>query len=117
MKKLLCLILAVLMLIGMTACNVTQGSILPGDNSSNPNASFTPTPPDEFAPPIGEDEYDDVIGGDTAAAICTFLYKTVIPIVIYLSTTMVLFGLLAMYLAGEYALTAKKKISKHDGER
>lgn len=58
-----------------------------------------------------------IIGGDTAAAICTFLYKTVIPIVIYLSTTMVLFGLLAMYLAGEYALTAKKKISKHDGER
>lgn len=58
-----------------------------------------------------------IIGGDTAAAICEFLYKTIIPIVIYLSTTMVLFGLLAMYLAGEYALTAKKKISKHDGER
>ncbi len=65
MKKLLCLILAVLMLIGMTACNVTQGSTLPGDNPSNPNASFTPTPPEEFAPPIDEDEYDDVIGGDT----------------------------------------------------
>ena len=58
-----------------------------------------------------------IIGGDAAAAICEFLYKTISPIVIYLSTTMVLFGLLAMYLAGEYALTAKKKISKHDGER
>ena len=68
MKKLLCLILATLMFAGMTACNVTQGSILPGDtpnNSNPPNASFTPTPPEEFAPPIDEDEYDDVIGGDT----------------------------------------------------
>ena len=56
------------MFAGMTACNVTQGSILPGDTSNNsnpPNASFTPTPPEEFAPPIDDDEYDDVIGGDT----------------------------------------------------
>ena len=58
-----------------------------------------------------------IIGGDFAAAICTFMYKTLIPIAIYMSTIMVLLGLLAMYLAGEYALTAKKKVSKHDGER
>ena len=58
-----------------------------------------------------------IIGGDVAAAICTFMYKTLIPIAIYMSTIMVLLGLLAMYLAGEYALTAKKKVSKHDGER
>lgn len=59
-----------------------------------------------------------IIGGDIAAAICTFLYKKFIPIMIYISTSMVLLGLISMYLAGEFALTAdKKKISKHEGER
>lgn len=58
-----------------------------------------------------------IIGGDTAAAICVFLYKTVIPVVIYLSTVMVVLGLIAMYLNGEMALTSdKKKASKHKGE-
>lgn len=58
-----------------------------------------------------------IIGGDVAAAICTFMYKTLIPIAIYISTAMILLGLIAMYLAGEYALTASKKASKNDGER
>lgn len=49
------------------------------------------------------------IGGETAAAICVFLYKTVIPVIIKASTVLVLFGLVAMYLAGEMALTAKKR--------
>ena len=58
-----------------------------------------------------------IIGGDAAAAICTFIYKTVIPYIIYGSTVMVLLGLIAMYLAGEVALTANKKKSiKHKGE-
>ncbi len=58
-----------------------------------------------------------IIGGSTATAICTVLYKTIIPIIIYISTVMVLLGLLAMYLAGETALTPdKKKSSKHEGE-
>ena len=58
-----------------------------------------------------------IIGGNTAAAICEFLYKTVIPYVIYASTILVLLGLVAMYLAGETALTSdKKKASKHKGE-
>jgi len=58
-----------------------------------------------------------IIGGDTAAAICTFIYKTVIPYIIYGSTVMVLLGLVAMYLAGEFALTASKKKSvKYKGE-
>lgn len=57
------------------------------------------------------------IGGETAAAICTFIYKTIIPIIIRASTIMVLLGLVSMYLAGEVALTAnKKKAVKHDGE-
>lgn len=57
------------------------------------------------------------IGGETAAAICTFLYKGVIPVIIYASTILVLLGLAAMYLNGEVALTAnKKQTSKHEGE-
>lgn len=58
-----------------------------------------------------------IIGGDTAAAICTFLYKTVMPIAIKTSTVMVLFGLVIMYMNGEVALTSnKKKAMKHDSE-
>ena len=58
-----------------------------------------------------------IIGGDTAAAICTFIYKTIIPYIIYGSTSLVLLGLVAMYLAGELALTSnKKKSAKYKGE-
>ena len=58
-----------------------------------------------------------IIGGDTAAAICEFIYKTIIPYIIKTSTVMVLLGLVAMYLNGEMALTSDKKItSKHKGE-
>ena len=49
-----------------------------------------------------------IIGGDTAAAICTFLFKTVFPVIIYASTIMVLLGLVVMYLNGEVALTLVK---------
>lgn len=57
------------------------------------------------------------IGGDIATEICTFLYKTVLPIVIKTSTIMVLLGLVIMYLNGEVALTSnKKKAAKHDTE-
>ena len=57
-----------------------------------------------------------IIGGDTAAAMCEFIYKTVIPYIIKTSTVMVLLGLVVMYLNGEVALTATKKVSKHQGE-
>ena len=58
-----------------------------------------------------------IIGGETAAAICLFLYNTVIPYIIKLSTLMVLLGLAAMSLNGETALTSdKKKASKQKGE-
>lgn len=58
-----------------------------------------------------------IVGGETAADICLFLYKTVIPYIIKLSTLMVLLGLAAMYLNGEMALTSdKKKASKQKGE-
>ena len=58
-----------------------------------------------------------IIGGETATAICVFIYKTIIPVVIYAATILVLLGLLVMYLNGEMALTAnKKQSSKHEGE-
>ncbi len=50
-----------------------------------------------------------IIGGETAAAICTFIYKGVVPVMVYCSTVLVLLGLVAMYFAGEMALTSKKK--------
>ena len=58
-----------------------------------------------------------IIGGETAAAICVFIYKTIIPVIIKTSTILVLLGLVVMYLNGELALTSdKKKASKHHGE-
>lgn len=57
------------------------------------------------------------IGGDVATAICTVIYKNIVPVIIYLSVSMVLLGLLAMYFAGEKALTPEKKqAKKHEGE-
>ncbi len=52
------------------------------------------------------------IGGDTAADICTFIYKGIMPVMIKVSTSMILLGLLVMYLSGEQALTASKKSKK-----
>ncbi len=58
-----------------------------------------------------------IIGGETATAICTFIYKSIIPVIIYFSVIMVLIGLVAMYLNGEKALTPEKKDNKkHEGE-
>ena len=58
-----------------------------------------------------------IIGGDVATAICTVIYKDIIPVIIYVSVIMVLLGLVAMYLAGEKALTPEKKHAhKHEGE-
>ncbi len=48
------------------------------------------------------------IGGETATAICTFLYKGVIPVITYTVSILVLWGLVCMYLAGEKALTPDK---------
>lgn len=58
-----------------------------------------------------------IIGGDTAAAICAFIYQHIIPAIIYLAVSMVLLGLVSMYLSGEVALTPEKKhAKKHEGE-
>ena len=55
-----------------------------------------------------------LVGGDPAAAICVFLYKTVLPIIIRLSTVTVLLGLVSMYMAGEQTLTSNKVKTKHN---
>jgi len=47
------------------------------------------------------------IGGETAAAICTFIYKQIVPIMVKVSTMAIFFGLIVMYLSGETALTVK----------
>lgn len=58
-----------------------------------------------------------IIGGDTATAICTWIYKSFVPVMIKTSTILILFGLLTMYLAGEKALTPGKKSAVHEGEK
>ncbi len=58
-----------------------------------------------------------IVGGDVATTICTVIYKNILPVIIYLAVVMVLLGLVAMYLAGETALTPEKKqAQKHKGE-
>ena len=57
------------------------------------------------------------IGGETATAICTWIYKSFIPVIIKASTILILFGLLTMYLAGEKALVPGKKASSEEGEK
>ena len=58
-----------------------------------------------------------IIGGETAAAICTWIYKSFIPVIIYASTILILFGLATMYLAGEKALIPDKKSASQEGEK
>ena len=49
------------------------------------------------------------IGGDIAALICEVIYKKIVPVMIYVTTMMILLGLMTMYLAGEKALTTSKR--------
>ena len=54
---------------------------------------------------------------ETAAAICTWIYKSFIPVIIYASTILILFGLCTMYLAGEKALVPDRKHAQTEGEK
>ena len=55
------------------------------------------------------------IGGETAALICHVIYKQILPVIIYATSCLVLFGLVSMYLAGEKSLTSSSgnKYKKH----
>lgn len=58
-----------------------------------------------------------IIGGETATEICTFISKSIFPVIIKISTVSVLLGIAVMYLRGQVALTPeKKKSAKHEGE-
>ncbi|MDO4836534.1 MAG: hypothetical protein Q4B07_08810 [Clostridia bacterium] len=58
-----------------------------------------------------------VIGGETATAISEWIYKTFVPIIVYASTILILFGLFSMYLAGEKALTPEKRKKNNKEEK
>ena len=58
-----------------------------------------------------------IIGGETATNICTWIYKSFIPVIIKASTILILFGLLTMYMAGEKALTPDRHSTKDEGEK
>ena len=58
-----------------------------------------------------------IIGGETATAICTWIYKSFVPVMIKTSTILIMFGLLTMYMAGEKALTPGKKNAQTEGEK
>lgn len=58
-----------------------------------------------------------IYSGGKGEEIATFISKEITPIITYISTIMVLLGLLTMYLSGEQALTVnKEESSKHEGE-
>ena len=50
-----------------------------------------------------------IIGGDTAALICEVIYKQIVPVMIKVTTILVMFGLVTMYLADEKALIPSKR--------
>ena len=58
-----------------------------------------------------------LIGGETATNICTWISKSLTPIIIYVSTILILLGLVCMYLAGEKALVPGKKNAVQEGEK
>ena len=58
-----------------------------------------------------------LIGGDAAGAVCTWIYKSFIPVIIYASTVLILFGLVTMYLAGEKALVPGFKGLRKEKEK
>lgn len=48
-----------------------------------------------------------IIGGETATALCDFIYNGVYPIMVKCTSCLVLLGLVKMYIKGEYALARK----------
>ncbi len=58
-----------------------------------------------------------IVGGRTATNICVWIYKSFIPMIIYATTILILFGLITMYMAGETALTPGKQAAQEEGEK
>ena len=53
-----------------------------------------------------------IIGGESATQICEFIYKKIYPILFVFSSTIVLLGLLKMYIAGEKTMVPNKRKQK-----
>lgn len=56
-----------------------------------------------------------IIGGETAVKICEFIYKDLFPILVIVTSILVVLGLIKMYLSGESALkpsSKKKQLAK-----
>ncbi|MBR4724999.1 MAG: hypothetical protein K6G45_03185 [Lachnospiraceae bacterium] len=53
-----------------------------------------------------------IIGGETAGAICTFIYKTMYPVLVLISTSMILVGVLKLYVCGETKQVKKNRPQK-----
>ena len=49
-----------------------------------------------------------IIGGDTAAKICAFIYTDVYPVLVVISTVLIVFGVIKLYLCGETRLTKQR---------
>ncbi len=54
------------------------------------------------------------IGGETATAICAFLFKQYLPWVIRFTSVIIGIGLVSMYISGENALTMKTNKKKQE---
>ncbi len=50
-----------------------------------------------------------IVGGKMAADVCTFIYKTLYPYLVRLSSVMILLGIVKIYLVGEVALSGDTK--------
>ena len=55
-----------------------------------------------------------ITNGDTAAAICKFIYKDMYPVLVVTSTSMVILGVIKMYICGE---TKPKKKTTDNKEK
>lgn len=49
------------------------------------------------------------IGGDVAGVICAVIYKHIYPVLVVLSTSMIVLGLIRMYILGESEFSGKSK--------
>lgn len=54
-----------------------------------------------------------IVGGDTATAMCTWIYKKFVPIMVQATSILILWGIASMYIAGEKALSQNKKEVKN----
>ena len=49
-----------------------------------------------------------IFGGHIAEIICSFIYKTIYPYLVYFTSVIVIIGIIKMYLCGETALKSSK---------